>query len=818
MKKLFISISILLSAFFVLQSQTLEIDATIYSVDTLENHQVGPGTQYVSMRLTATGKRLDVFFLKTDLKNPNIEIRAALGQDSIYRGETVSSVAKRKSIEGAFYFAGTNGDFYETAGDYIGYPTAGSMVNSEIAKIPNNRKIFAIDEQNFPEIGVMDYDGAVQYGSSTWKINSVNHLRGENKLVLYNQHNGKYTRTNEHGTEVLVELLNGHTWATNKTLKAKVVKIEKGVGRMAIPKGQAVLSGHGSAAANLDQLSENDEIDIRLNLSVNSNASSYFTQMTGGDPRAVMLLEGVVENGDIWNELHPRTGLGYSLNRDTLIFCIVDGRSVSVGATTKQLAEIMKTAGAYTAFNMDGGGSSSMYIAEYGGPVNKTSDGNERAVSNSIFIVSTAPNDNNISNIKPYKASVALPLYGEFIPQFYGYNQYGVLLNSDVQGVVLSCPESLGRIDGNKFIATGDTPGKITATYNGNVTTSINVSFLPVSEIKIRLDSVIVDSRTDYPIEVLATTAAGSSLVSPDALNWEVENTDICKIEKGIIKAIKNGTTKVTGEINDVSDEIKVKIEIPKASTIIGDSLQSEKWSLSASSFLNAALNVENLPNNWDHGSAVNFVHAAGRSPYVTLTNKNPFYGLPDTMKIIVNMGDVAMTEVIVSLRANNATQSVSSTLKSFKNNEDFSLDIPLDELFDLSDKAVYPIWFDNVKFYISASEMTAGKAYTLAVKDILLVYKDLVVSSVSTVKSERFQVYPNPLRGQTLYIQLKENKSQKVRTEIYNLSGQLMDSKQHGDYKGALIMLPVEKLLPGSYLLKVYEDDLFDTAKFIVQ
>ena len=648
------SFIIFLTITLCVQAQTLPIGGSNYTIDTLENHFVGPGTQYVSLRLTAPSKRMDVFLLKTDLKNPNIEIRAAIGRDSIYGGEAPSKLAKRKSSEGEFYFAGTNGDFYDTGSQYNAYPNGGNMINGEIARVPNNNAIFTFDEQKKPDIGIMSYNGNVKFGTSTWTINSVNHVRDANKLVLFNRNNGKYTHTNTYGTEVLIELIEGNSWGSNKTLRAKVLNIEKGIGNMAIPKGKAVLSGNGTAAALLNQLAVNDEIDVRLNLIVNNNSTSNFLQVSGGDPRKIMLVNGVPETVNVWDERHPRTGLGFSQNKDTVIFCVVDGRGVSIGATTLELAQIMQSAGAYTAFNMDGGGSSSMYVSEYDGPVNKGSDGTERATANSVFIVSTAPTDNSVGMLKPYQSSVSLPMYGEHIPKFYGYNQYGVLLSADLKGAVLSCPASLGTIVGNKFIATGTTPGNITATYNGNVTVTIPVNFIPVSEIKIRLDSVIVDNRSDYLIEVIAKTAAGESLISSSALSWNVTNTEICQIENGKVKALKNGKTIITGQINQVTDQIQINVEIPTASTMIGDSLKTTQWTMTASSFLNAQLNQENLPNSWGHGAGVNFVHAAGRAPYIKLTNQRPFYGLPDTIKMVLNIGDMGITRALFSFRANH--------------------------------------------------------------------------------------------------------------------------------------------------------------------
>lgn len=817
MNKIYYLILLLTTILFV-QAQTLPIDGTTYTIDTLENHQVGPGTQYVSLRLTAPSKRLDVFFLKTDLKNPHVEIRTALGCDSIYSGETTSALAKRLSSERNFYFAGTNGDFFNLEALYYAYPISGNMVNGEIAKIPGDRNVFTIDEQRIPDIGFMVYNGNVKFGTSTWAINSVNHLRGNNALVLYNRHNGKYTHTDSKGTEVLIELLNGNSWGSNKTIKAKVLKIEKGVGNMAIPKGKAVLSGLGSAAIQLNGLSVNDEIDVRLNLTINKNSTSNFLQMTGGDNRKTILLNGVVDITNIRTDLQPRTALGYTQNKETLIFCVVDGRGLSIGVGTKELAQIMQSAGAHTAFNMDGGGSSSMYISEYNGPANKVSGGVERATANSIYIVSTAPTDKTIGDIKPYKQSVSLPRYGEYNPQFYGYNKYGVLISTDLKGVVLSCPGSLGTIVNNKFIATGNTPGNITATYNGTIKAMIPVSFIPVSEIKIRLDSVLVDNRYEYPIEVTAKTAGGESLISPTALSWSVSNTDICRIENGMVKGLKNGKTTATGKIDGVTDELQINVEIPTAPTMIGDSLTADKWIMAASSFLNAEFNQINLPKSWEHGVGVNFLHAAGRSPYIKLTNQFALYGLPDTIKLVLNIGDMTITRAIFSLRANNDTKTITKELSNFKQNKDFSLDIPVNQMFDANDRGIYPISFDNVHFYLDAAGMTTDKAYTLAAKDILLVYKDFVVSGIGAISTNSFTIYPNPATDHTMYLQLKDNNAQQLRTEIYSLSGQLLITHQHGIYQGGIVPLSVKNLAVGTYLLKVYEGEGFSVAKFKVE
>lgn len=83
---------------------------------------------------------------------------------------------------------------------------------------------------------------------------------------------------------------------------------------------------------------------------------------------------------------HPRTALGLSRDQKTLYLVVVDGRSAaSVGMTCAELAALLKGLGIWTAFNLDGGGSSTMYV-EGPGVVNQPSDGHERVVGNHLAV------------------------------------------------------------------------------------------------------------------------------------------------------------------------------------------------------------------------------------------------------------------------------------------------------------------------------------------------------------------------------------------------------------------------------------------------
>lgn len=86
-------------------------------------------------------------------------------------------------------------------------------------------------------------------------------------------------------------------------------------------------------------------------------------------------------------ELNPRSAIGYTKNNE-IILCVVDGRSASNrGVTLKELSAIMLEAGAWYAVEMDGGGSSALFVKDR--IVNAPSDGSERAVINQLLIYET---------------------------------------------------------------------------------------------------------------------------------------------------------------------------------------------------------------------------------------------------------------------------------------------------------------------------------------------------------------------------------------------------------------------------------------------
>ncbi len=109
----------------------------------------------------------------------------------------------------------------------------------------------------------------------------------------------------------------------------------------------------------------------------------------------------IVDRGRISDELHqfenrntrePRSAVGVSEDGKKVILVTVDGRrATSHGGTLYEMAELLIELGAYRGLNLDGGGSTTMFVASEGGVVNRPSRGWEREVVNHIGVVAPAP-------------------------------------------------------------------------------------------------------------------------------------------------------------------------------------------------------------------------------------------------------------------------------------------------------------------------------------------------------------------------------------------------------------------------------------------
>ena len=121
----------------------------------------------------------------------------------------------------------------------------------------------------------------------------------------------------------------------------------------------------------------------------------------GGNPLLVVdgrVVEADVDGSGGFFARNPRTAVGVTA-KGSLLVVVVDGRqgAYSSGATLRETAELMRALGAVTAINLDGGGSSEMWVN--GLVATRPSDGRERPVSSALTVLRGA--DTGQSGLAP---------------------------------------------------------------------------------------------------------------------------------------------------------------------------------------------------------------------------------------------------------------------------------------------------------------------------------------------------------------------------------------------------------------------------------
>lgn len=411
-------------------------------------------------------------------------------------------------------------------------------------------------------------------------------------------------------------------------------------------------------------------------------------------------------------------------------------------------------------------------------------------------------------------AYYSLPKNGIFTPHFMGYNQYGYLIDTDLQGVTLRCDESLGYIKGtDTFVASGDGKGKLYATYNG-IETSIDIDINEPQGLTLRLDSVINDGLYEYPIEVTAIVNGESMLISPDAFSWTVQDPTICTVTEGLLKGIANGKTDIYCRQDDFTDTLSVTVQIPdRRNRAIDDFSDASSWDITNS----ALKDISIVPTA--QGTELRYTFSSGRAPYLQIAKDIYLYSLPDSMRITLNTGATQVSKIALSMKNNASSTSTLTEFENIPQNTDHVISIPMNGYFEnYRDMSLYPVKFQSLKLFILGSSQTAGNPYTIALKEFSLIYDGITVNVSNPEIASLLRVYPNPVEAGESQIHFVLPQNADVNCELYNLGGQLLNRVEMGQTPAGEITLPIGNLASGTYLLKIYRNGIADSVKIIVK
>ena len=126
-----------------------------------------------------------------------------------------------------------------------------------------------------------------------------------------------------------------------------------------------------------------------------TGAYANITAATGGGVCVLKNSEAPSNIETALPDTHPRTGIGVKED-GTIVMAVIDGRQSDKGMNGvggAEMSSVMKNYGCTEAYNLDGGGSSTLCILEKGELVvkNSPSDGWERSDSNCLLVVAKDP-------------------------------------------------------------------------------------------------------------------------------------------------------------------------------------------------------------------------------------------------------------------------------------------------------------------------------------------------------------------------------------------------------------------------------------------
>ena len=729
----------------------IDLRGVDYTVDTLFHAKIGPGTTQTQLRLEGPNP-LNVFYLTVDVSTPGVSIRTVSGTDKVAGTSRTSAMAESHSKEGLLYFAGTNGDFYWTSGtatngsSKVGTPTSSCTVENEVYTAHNQWYQFVYDMSGVPYVDHIDYyQGTAACGDKTTSFKGVNCASINNGLTLYTpRYWGSTNQGDRAGScyEVTATLVDGEKFAAGGTYKIEITSEPNSTCDTQIPADGFVLHGRGNtsqgntgAADFVKGLKPGDVITIDNVILTSDGQRIYPRSIVSGNPKNVGLgetLDTEGERGDA-SSRHPRTCIGYTQDRKHIIMMVIDGRtSASAGVTTSMLADVMRYAGAYESTNIDGGGSSTLYTQALG-IRNHCSDGTERSVGGGVFAVLEAPEDNEIAELQFSDWKVEIPSLAVYTPVVYAYNKYGKLINADYKDYSLECPAGLGEIinDGHSLMSSeASTSGVLTVTSANGIKASVNVFLTGVKDIRAKYETVVLNKTRKWDAELVTTYVGNTTMpLAARTMSWTSEDASVATVTpEGLVTPVANGETVITGVRGEITVNINVKVQIAGSEVAPADRLMRvADWKTTNIGMASVSL----TPN--ENGTNVDYVIKSPRGARISVLPEADIFSHPQSVRVRLNPGTAKVTDVTLTLKANNAIGVVSKKFTDVKADETNVYEMPVADYFDVSDIGIYPIRFVSVAMGIGGKTKTD---YHVEIPGIEAVYDESTLS-VNDIKAD---------------------------------------------------------------------------------
>ena len=298
------------------------------------------GVKHIKLTKTINGRPVRINVVEINQKlNPNLQINPQLSSSRLASKSTITTLARKNNS-----LVAINGTYFKPQ---TGVPLGTLMINGKIYTGPiYNRVAMGIFDEGF-DMARLELNAQVKSFKGNLKVDNINQPRMlSTHVIVYTPEWGSFAPPSpKYGKQIAVE--NG-----------KIVSI--GTQTMPIPHNGYVIVGPDE---RLSKLYRAKHVDLDIKTIPNWDNVKH---IISGGPY-------LVKNGEVFVDMteqklgaiggkNPRTAIGYTQDGN-FIMVAVDGREgASVGLTLKELAWFMKSIGCINAMNLDGGGSTVMYV------------------------------------------------------------------------------------------------------------------------------------------------------------------------------------------------------------------------------------------------------------------------------------------------------------------------------------------------------------------------------------------------------------------------------------------------------------------------
>lgn len=325
-------------------------------------NNVDTGIKHIKMVKYYNGKPVKINVVEMNNKvASNYEVKPAIASVTLPNKRTVRNIAQRTNS-----IVAINGGFFKPQ---TGVPLGTLMIDKKIYTGPiYDRVALGIFKDGY-DVGRVQLDGKIIGNNQEIKIDNINQPRMLSSYILaYTRDWGKYAPVSpQYGVQLQI--------VGNKITAASA-------NPLSIPENGYVLVGPKS---KLGKLFGADYVDVEIK--TNPKWENVQHIISGG-PYLLkdnqIFIDMTAQKLQSIGGRNPRTAIGYT-EENNLVLVAVDGREgSSVGLTLVELAKLMKTLGCTNAINLDGGGSTVMYIK--GQIVNHPHQPGGIALSNALVI------------------------------------------------------------------------------------------------------------------------------------------------------------------------------------------------------------------------------------------------------------------------------------------------------------------------------------------------------------------------------------------------------------------------------------------------